>query len=56
VEDQNTLEQLAETPCQAGELGLEITYVTGNGDPHQARQAEGSDGGATRQSYPKVVE
>jgi hypothetical protein len=47
VEDQNSLDQLAENPCQASEVGLEITYVTGNGDPHRTRQADGSETGAT---------
>ncbi|BEP13517.1 hypothetical protein acdb102_18280 [Acidothermaceae bacterium B102] len=38
VDGKNSWGEIAENPCQAGELGLEITYVTGNGDPHQARQ------------------
>jgi hypothetical protein len=33
-----------------GSLGLEITYVTGNGDPHHVRQADENAGGATRRS------
>ncbi|BEP13515.1 hypothetical protein acdb102_18260 [Acidothermaceae bacterium B102] len=35
VDDQRADQRLAENPCQAGDVGLEIIYVTGNGDPHR---------------------
>jgi hypothetical protein len=42
VEGENSSGQLAENPCQAGEVSLEIIYVTGNGDPHRTSGTAGS--------------
>jgi hypothetical protein len=42
VEGQNSSDQLAENPCQADEVSLEIIYVTGNGDSHRTSGTAGS--------------
>jgi hypothetical protein len=38
VDGEKSWQRIAENPCHAGEVGLEITYVTGNGDWHRVRQ------------------